>query len=81
MFQRKMLSENSPLEHIYYKMTKPFKEIKEKYPIEAKEKCSSCGKYVDKWIETKFSFCEEYGCGMSLCKECANKLKDVIDKL
>jgi hypothetical protein len=79
--REKMLSENSPLEHVYYKMTKSLKEVKEKYPHEALERCSSCDKYVDKWIETSFSFCDEYGCGMSLCKECANKLKDSINKM
>jgi hypothetical protein len=72
--REKMLSENSPVTHIYYKMTKTFKEIKEKYPYEALKQCSSCGKYVNKWIETEFSFCNEYGCGMSLCKECAEKI-------
>lgn len=75
-----MLSEDSPLEHIYYKMTKSFEEVKEKYPYEALEECSSCGNYVDKWIETDFSFCGEYGCGMSLCKECFDKLTEFKDK-
>jgi hypothetical protein len=75
-----MLSKESPLEHVYYKMCKPIKEIKKKYPLEGKEQCSSCGKYVDEWIETSFSFCDEYGCGMSLCKECAKKLYEKMDK-
>lgn len=79
--REKMLSENSPVEHVYYKMTKTFKEVKEKYPYEALQQCSSCGKYVDKWIETQFSFCDEYGCGMSLCKECAEELKNTIERL
>lgn len=72
--KEKMLSETSPVEHIYYKMCKSFEEVKEKYPYEAKERCSSCGKHVDEWIETSFSFCDEYGCGMSLCKDCTEKL-------
>lgn len=72
--REKMLSENSPIEHVYYKMCKTFDEVKEKYPFEAKEQCSSCGEYVDEWIETSFSFCDEYGCGMSLCKDCSEKL-------
>lgn len=79
--KEKMLSENSPVEHVYYKMTKSFEEVKKKYPLNAKQQCSSCGKYVNKWIETEFSFCNEYGCGMSLCKKCGDKLKDLIDKL
>lgn len=76
-----MLSENSPVPHVYYKVCKPFQEVKENFPYAALEKCSSCGNYVDKWIETSFSFCDEYGCGMSLCTQCANKLKNVIEKL
>lgn len=74
-----MLSPESPCEHVYWKMCKTFDEVKEKYPYEAKEKCSSCGEYVDKWIETSFSFCNEYGCGMSLCKKCAKELADKIN--
>lgn len=79
--KEKMLSENSPVPHVYYKVCKPFQEVKENFPYAALEKCSSCGNYVDKWIETSFSFCDEYGCGMSLCTQCANKLKNVIEKL
>ncbi|WP_297419164.1 hypothetical protein [Clostridium sp.] len=79
--REKMLSKDSPLEHVYYKMTKSFDEIKAKYPLDAKQQCSSCGEYVDKWIETEFSFCNEYGCGMSLCKKCAKDLSKVIDKI
>lgn len=79
--KEKFLSEDSPFPRVYYKVCKPFKEVKEKFPYEALEKCSSCGNYVDKWIETEFSFCDEYDCGICLCKECANKLKDVIEKL
>lgn len=79
--REKMLSEDSPLEHVYYKMTKTLEEIKEKYPYEALERCSDCGEYVDRWIETDFSFCDEYGCGMSLCKECADKIKKLIAEL
>lgn len=76
-----MLSPESPLEHVYYKMCKPFEEVKEKYPHEAKESCSSCGKLTDIWIETSFSFCHEYGCGMNLCPKCAGILKKRIEKM
>lgn len=76
--REKMLSENSPVLHVYYKICKPFEEVKERYPFEAKERCSSCGNYVDEWIGASFSFCDEYGCGMSLCKECAKKLHKQI---
>lgn len=72
--KERMLSEDSPLEHVYYKMTKSFNEIKERYPYEALEQCSSCKEYVDKWIETSFSFCDEYGCGMVLCKDCVDEV-------
>lgn len=77
--KEKMLSEDSPVLHVYYKMCKSEDEIKKKFPLEAMEECSSCGKYVDKWIETRFSFCNEYGCGMTLCKDCAEKLRDEIN--
>lgn len=76
-----MLSDKSPVEHVYYKMTKTFNEIKQKYPYEAKECCSSCGDDVYIWIETSFSFCDEYGCRMKLCKKCAKNLSNMIDKL
>ena len=76
--REKMLSEDSPIEHVYYKMCKSFDEVKEKYPLEATERCSSCGKDVSEWIETSFSFCDEYGCGMTLCRECAETLHKKI---
>lgn len=79
--REQMLSKNSPLQHVYYKMTKSPEEIKEKYPYETLQKCSSCGEYVDIWIETEFSFCNEYGCGMTLCKKCVNELKNLIDRI
>ena len=67
--------DKSPVKHVAYKMTKSFEEIKEKYSLDAQGRCSSCGKYIGEWIETEFSFCDEYGCGMSLCKDCAKDLK------
>lgn len=76
--REKMLSEKSPVPHVYYKMCKPFEEVKERYP--EKETCSSCGRSVSEWIETSFSFCNEYGCGMSLCKECAETLAKQINE-
>lgn len=79
--KEEMLSENSPLEHVYYKMMKSFDEVKEKYPYKALECCSSCEKYVDRWMETSFSFCNEYDCRMVLCKVCANKIKEISEKI
>lgn len=76
-----MLSPQSPLEHIYYKMCRPFEEVKEKLPNDAMEQCSSCGEMTDLWIETSFSFCNEYGCGLSLCPKCADILKGKIDEM
>lgn len=79
--REQMLSPDSPLEHVYYKMCKTFEEVKEKYPEEALEKCSSCGEYTSLWLETAFSFCDEYGCGMALCPKCADKLKAKIEQM
>lgn len=79
--RERMLSEDSPVKHVYYKMVKTFDEIKKEYPYEALERCSDCGDHVDKWIETEFSFCNEYSCGMYLCKDCAEKVKIVINKM
>lgn len=79
--REKMLSDSSPCLSVYYKMCKTKDEIKEKFPLEGTERCSSCDKDVEEWIETEFSFCDEYGCGMALCKDCAEKLKNEIEKL
>lgn len=79
--REEMLSPNSPLPHIYYKMCKTPEEVKEKFPYEALETCSSCGETTDIWIETEFSFCDEYGCGMKLCPDCARELGEKIKEL
>lgn len=79
--KEKMLSPESPVKHVYYKMCKTFDEVKEKYPLNAKEECSSCGEYVDRWLETSFSFCHEYGCGMVLCEKCAKDLANKISEM
>lgn len=71
--KEKMLSEKSPLPHVYYKMTKSFEEVKKLLPLEAKHECKNCRKMVDKWIYTSFSFCDEYSCGITLCEKCAKK--------
>ncbi len=78
--KERMLSENSPIPRAYYLMCKSEDETLEKFPNEGKETCSSCNKMTDKWIETEFSFCDEYGCGMVLCKDCAKELKDKINE-
>jgi hypothetical protein len=37
-------------------------------------KCKMCDTCLDEWMECSFSFCDEYGCGMELCKSCAEKI-------
>ena len=81
MFKRDDVKPKSPVEHIYYKMCKTFDEVKEIYPLSAKEECSSCGEHVDRWLETSFSFCNEYGCRMVLCEKCAKDLVNKINKM
>ena len=75
-----VLSGKSKFEQVYYMMTKSLDEIKEKYPLEAKEKCSSCGEYVDRWLCAEFSFCGEYECGLNMCKDCIEKTKLIFDE-
>lgn len=79
--REKMLSKDSPVPSVYYKMTKSFDDVKKEYPLSAKQQCNSCGKYVDKWIETNFSFCDEYECGIHLCKDCADNFSKMADKI
>lgn len=79
--REKMLSEESPEPRIYYLMCKTPEEIKERFPFEAKEQCSSCGESTDIWLETKSSFGNEYSCGMKMCPACAGKLKEKINEM
>lgn len=76
-----MLSPQSPLPHVYAIMCLSAEEGKKICPSNYYETCSSCGNDVETWIETGFSFCSEYGCGMSLCIDCAKKLKEQISEL
>lgn len=62
-------------------MNMPFEKIKEEFPQEAKQICSSCGESTEIWLETEFSFCDEYGCGMRLCPKCAENLRKKIVEL
>lgn len=78
--KEKMLSEESPLLHVFYKMTKPIEEVKILLPHEGMEVCSSCEQEVDSWIEAGFSFCDKYECGIHLCKNCAKALRDKINE-
>jgi hypothetical protein len=79
--KEEFLSEKSPLPYVYYKMCKSPEELKKEFGKCFKETCSSCGEQSDTWIETSFSFCDEYGCGMNLCPKCAEKLRDKINEL
>lgn len=79
--REQMLSPRSPVLHVYHKMCLPLDEVKKLHPSDAMEVCSDCGEETDKWLSTQFSFCDEYGCGMSLCPKCASKLRDKINDL
>jgi len=59
-------------------MTKTFEEVKEKYPNEALRICSSCGKHVDKWVQSLY---HDYDSEISLCKECVEKLNDLVKSI
>ena len=48
-----------------------------------KTDCSVCGKEVnpdEEVIHFDFSFCDEYSCGMNICKDCLVRLKKLIAK-
>lgn len=79
--REEMLSPDSPLPHVYALMCLPPEKAKEAAPRDYFEVCSDCGKNTAIWIETTFSFCDEYGCGLSLCPECAKKLKNAIEAM
>ena len=79
--KEQMLSPESPLPHVYALMCLPPEKAKESVPSAYFETCSDCGKDTAIWIETTFSFCDEYGCGLSLCPECAKKLKGAIEAM
>ena len=43
--------------------------------------CQICGELPsieEKFIQLKYSFCDEYGCSMNICKKC---LKELLRKL
>lgn len=76
-----MLSPESPLPHVYATMCLPAEDAKLICPYNYYEVCSDCGGKTDIWLETSFSSCDEYGCGMSLCPDCVRKLKAEIQRL
>lgn len=45
------------------------------------KECKNCGNHGKKWIETSFSFCDEYGCGIAFCEKCAKDLSKKFKKL
>lgn len=73
----KMLSEESPVRHVYYKVCKSFEEVKKEYPYANKEQCNFCDNYVEEWFEGTFSNLE-YECGdnifFNICHKC---IKDI----
>lgn len=46
-----------------------------------KIRCKNCGESFSESISTEFSFCDEYDCGIDLCKPCAAKLRDRLTEL
>lgn len=77
--KEEMLSEKSPLKHVYYKMTKSFDEVKKEFPYEAIEECLACGKDVDEWIAVSYEHYDKTY-KINLCKKCANELKQGLDE-
>ena len=43
--------------------------------------CAICFEPKRYLLVTEFSFCQEYGCGMHICKECAIKLGELAKKI
>ena len=41
---------------------------------DGKKECNNCEKHVNKWVETSFSFCDEYDCGIAFCEKCSKEL-------
>lgn len=68
-----MLSEDSPLPHVYYKMTKSFDEVKRLLPDEGKVECSSCECLVSEWIEIG-----DDNNSLRICKECSIDLQETL---
>ncbi len=73
-----MLSEKSPVESVYVKMTKPFNVVKEKYPKLARVQCSSCHQYKDVVVGVGLNQCHEYACEFNICEDCLNLLGEII---
>lgn len=46
-----------------------------------KKTCCNCGEYVDRWIETDFSFCDEYDCGIAFCEDCAKEIANKFNNM
>lgn len=78
--KKEMLSPDSPLPHVYALMCLPYEEAKYITPSNCLSECSDCKKKTEVWLETTFSFCDEYGCGLVLCPECAEKLRHQIER-
>lgn len=76
--KEEILSENSPVKDIYYKMTKSLEEIIEEFPYSNKEQCDFCDDYVDEWFKGTFDNLE-YKSGINvsfnICSKC---LEDII---
>lgn len=73
--KEEMLSEDSPVPPIYYKLTKTFEEVKEKYPLSAREDCDTCGNNVDTWIEIELDEDKVY-----FCEKCVTEFNILFEK-
>lgn len=75
--REKMLSDNSPVQHVADKMTKSFEEVKLKYPSECLEMCTCCKRDVTEWIQGDTDV-EEYSADVCLCKDCIAKMNELF---
>lgn len=41
--------------------------------------CNVCGKKGRFFIAMDFSFCDEYGCGIQICKDCLNEMQKLYE--
>lgn len=63
-------------QHLQQSMT-----IDEFGSIESNFCCAICFKPKRFLLATSFSFCNEYGCGMNICKECATQIGKLAKKM
>lgn len=42
--------------------------------------CNVCGACEKEMLHSEFSFCDEYGCGITFCQKCAEGLSKVFEE-